>query len=176
MEFIASPAGSVADDVCIDAANEHNMTMVLTNFRLFHHWLYNCRKYILAGLELMICLNRVASMTLTATFKLKVIWNHLLGTFIDCIFIRLVKHFPISLLLSLVFLFKIVTLDTNRCFMLRKQCRRIWMSGKCEMILNSSFYQGKIAWYSFGMKMYYVIELFKGNLDCYRELTRSYSK
>lgn len=37
VEFIASPAGSVADDVCIDAANEHNMTMVLTNFRLFHH-------------------------------------------------------------------------------------------------------------------------------------------
>ena len=35
------------------------------------------------------------------------------------------------------------------------------MSGKCEMVLNSSLYQGKIAWYSFGMKMYYVIELFK---------------
>ncbi|CAH3180450.1 unnamed protein product [Porites lobata] len=37
VEFIASPAGSVADEVCIKAADEHNMTMVLTNMRLFHH-------------------------------------------------------------------------------------------------------------------------------------------
>ncbi|PFX26852.1 bifunctional purine biosynthesis protein PURH-like isoform X2 [Stylophora pistillata] len=37
VEFIASPAGSVADDVCVKAADEHNMTMVLTDVRLFHH-------------------------------------------------------------------------------------------------------------------------------------------
>lgn len=38
VEFIASPAGSVADEVCIKAADEHGMTMVLTDLRLFHHW------------------------------------------------------------------------------------------------------------------------------------------
>ncbi|XP_015758278.1 PREDICTED: bifunctional purine biosynthesis protein PURH-like [Acropora digitifera] len=37
VEFIASPAGSVADEVCIKAADEHGMTMVLTDIRLFHH-------------------------------------------------------------------------------------------------------------------------------------------
>jgi len=37
VEFIASPAGSVADDVCVKAADDHNMAMVLTNLRLFHH-------------------------------------------------------------------------------------------------------------------------------------------
>ncbi|XP_068760919.1 bifunctional purine biosynthesis protein ATIC-like isoform X1 [Montipora capricornis] len=37
VEFIASPAGSVADDVCVKAADDHGMTMVLTNLRLFHH-------------------------------------------------------------------------------------------------------------------------------------------
>ncbi|XP_078378364.1 bifunctional purine biosynthesis protein ATIC-like [Oculina patagonica] len=37
VEFIASPAGSVADDVCIKAADEHKMTMALTDLRLFHH-------------------------------------------------------------------------------------------------------------------------------------------
>lgn len=38
VEFIASPAGSVADDICVKAADEHNMTMALTDVRLFHHW------------------------------------------------------------------------------------------------------------------------------------------
>ncbi|XP_046846351.1 bifunctional purine biosynthesis protein ATIC-like [Xenia sp. Carnegie-2017] len=37
VEYIASPAGSVSDDVVITAANEHNMVMVHTNLRLFHH-------------------------------------------------------------------------------------------------------------------------------------------
>ena len=37
VEYIASPAGSVADDVVIEAANEHNMVMIHTNLRLFHH-------------------------------------------------------------------------------------------------------------------------------------------
>ena len=56
---------------------------------------------------------------------------------------------------------QIVTLNTNKCFILRKQCKRTGRSGKCEIILNSSFSQGRIVWYSFGKKMYYVIELFK---------------
>lgn len=37
VEYIASPAGSVADDVVVEAANEHNMVMIHTNLRLFHH-------------------------------------------------------------------------------------------------------------------------------------------
>jgi AICAR transformylase/IMP cyclohydrolase PurH len=37
VEYIASPAGSVADDVVIEAANDHNMVMIHTNLRLFHH-------------------------------------------------------------------------------------------------------------------------------------------
>ncbi|CAB4022901.1 Bifunctional purine biosynthesis PURH [Paramuricea clavata] len=37
VEYIASPAGSVADDIVVEAANEHNMVMIHTNLRLFHH-------------------------------------------------------------------------------------------------------------------------------------------
>ncbi|EDO37389.1 predicted protein [Nematostella vectensis] len=37
VEFIASPSGSAADTICIEAGDEHNITMVHTNIRLFHH-------------------------------------------------------------------------------------------------------------------------------------------
>ena len=37
VEFIASPAGSVGDEVCVQAADQHGITMVHTNVRLFHH-------------------------------------------------------------------------------------------------------------------------------------------
>lgn len=37
VEFIASPSGSVADEIVIEAANEYNMVMIHTNLRLFHH-------------------------------------------------------------------------------------------------------------------------------------------
>lgn len=37
VQYIASPAGSNMDKVCVDACNEHNITMVHTDTRLFHH-------------------------------------------------------------------------------------------------------------------------------------------
>ncbi|KAK3734819.1 hypothetical protein QZH41_009692 [Actinostola sp. cb2023] len=37
VEYIASPAGSAADDICVQAGNDHGITMVHTNTRLFHH-------------------------------------------------------------------------------------------------------------------------------------------
>ncbi|WFD03964.1 bifunctional phosphoribosylaminoimidazolecarboxamide formyltransferase/IMP cyclohydrolase [Malassezia obtusa] len=35
--YIAAPGGSVMDDACVDAANEHQMVVARTNVRLFHH-------------------------------------------------------------------------------------------------------------------------------------------
>ncbi|KAI3624114.1 bifunctional phosphoribosylaminoimidazolecarboxamide formyltransferase/IMP cyclohydrolase [Malassezia furfur] len=35
--YIAAPGGSVMDDACVVAANEHNMVVARTNVRLFHH-------------------------------------------------------------------------------------------------------------------------------------------
>lgn len=35
--FIASPGGSTNDTSVIDACNQHGITMVHTNLRLFHH-------------------------------------------------------------------------------------------------------------------------------------------
>nr|CAB3224261.1 bifunctional purine biosynthesis protein PURH-like [Phallusia mammillata] len=37
VEFIASPAGSAQDDIVRQACDEHNITLVHTNIRLFHH-------------------------------------------------------------------------------------------------------------------------------------------
>ncbi|CAD5122779.1 DgyrCDS11186 [Dimorphilus gyrociliatus] len=37
VEFIASPSGSQNDQVVVDACNEHNMAMIFTKLRLFHH-------------------------------------------------------------------------------------------------------------------------------------------
>lgn len=36
-KYIAAPGGSVMDQACIDAANEHGMVVARTNNRLFHH-------------------------------------------------------------------------------------------------------------------------------------------
>jgi len=38
VQFIASPSGSAQDDVVRQACDEHNITLVHTNVRLFHHW------------------------------------------------------------------------------------------------------------------------------------------
>jgi len=37
VEFIVSPAGSVNDELVIKACNDHNIALVLTAVRLFHH-------------------------------------------------------------------------------------------------------------------------------------------
>ena len=37
VEYVASPAGSTNDQSVIDACNDHSITMVHTNIRLFHH-------------------------------------------------------------------------------------------------------------------------------------------
>lgn len=37
VDFIASPAGSTNDAAVIDACNDHNIAMIHTNMRLFHH-------------------------------------------------------------------------------------------------------------------------------------------
>lgn len=37
VSFIASPSGSTNDNEVIAACNEHNITLVHTNLRLFHH-------------------------------------------------------------------------------------------------------------------------------------------
>lgn len=37
VNVIASPAGSTNDQAVIDACNDHNITLVFTNLRLFHH-------------------------------------------------------------------------------------------------------------------------------------------
>lgn len=37
VSFVASPAGSTNDAAVIDACNEHDIVMVHTNLRLFHH-------------------------------------------------------------------------------------------------------------------------------------------
>ena len=36
-KYIAAPGGSVMDDACVQAANEHGMVVVRTEYRLFHH-------------------------------------------------------------------------------------------------------------------------------------------
>ncbi|WFD44230.1 bifunctional phosphoribosylaminoimidazolecarboxamide formyltransferase/IMP cyclohydrolase [Malassezia psittaci] len=35
--YIAAPGGSVMDDACVSAADQHNMVVARTNVRLFHH-------------------------------------------------------------------------------------------------------------------------------------------
>lgn len=37
VEYIASPAGSVSDKYVIEASDEHNIVLIHTNLRLFHH-------------------------------------------------------------------------------------------------------------------------------------------
>lgn len=37
VKYVAEPGGSVRDDLVIEAANRHNMVMVFTGMRLFHH-------------------------------------------------------------------------------------------------------------------------------------------
>ena len=37
VKYIVQPGGSIRDDVVIQACNQHNMAMVLTGVRLFHH-------------------------------------------------------------------------------------------------------------------------------------------
>jgi AICAR transformylase/IMP cyclohydrolase PurH len=37
VEYVASPAGSTNDQCVIEACDEHGITMVHTNLRLFHH-------------------------------------------------------------------------------------------------------------------------------------------
>ena len=37
VSYIIQPGGSVRDDIVIDACNEHNLVMVFTKTRLFHH-------------------------------------------------------------------------------------------------------------------------------------------
>ncbi|XP_031570287.1 bifunctional purine biosynthesis protein PURH-like [Actinia tenebrosa] len=37
VHYIASPSGSAADDICVQACDEHGITMVHTDLRLFHH-------------------------------------------------------------------------------------------------------------------------------------------
>ena len=36
-KYIVAPGGSVMDDACVSAANEHGMVVVRTEHRLFHH-------------------------------------------------------------------------------------------------------------------------------------------
>ena len=36
-KYLAAPSGSVMDEECIKAADEHNMVFAHTNLRLFHH-------------------------------------------------------------------------------------------------------------------------------------------
>ncbi|CAL1537832.1 unnamed protein product [Lymnaea stagnalis] len=37
VEYIASPAGSVSDKIVVEASDEHNIVLIHTNLRLFHH-------------------------------------------------------------------------------------------------------------------------------------------
>lgn len=37
VKYIASPGGSVGDQSVIEACKEHNLTLIHTNTRLFHH-------------------------------------------------------------------------------------------------------------------------------------------
>ena len=37
VKYLAAPSGSVMDEACIQAANEHGMVFAHTNLRLFHH-------------------------------------------------------------------------------------------------------------------------------------------
>lgn len=37
VRYVAAPGGSVGDESVIQAANEHGMTLIHTNLRLFHH-------------------------------------------------------------------------------------------------------------------------------------------
>uniref|UniRef100_H2Z6A2 Bifunctional purine biosynthesis protein ATIC n=1 Tax=Ciona savignyi TaxID=51511 RepID=H2Z6A2_CIOSA len=37
VEYVVSPAGSQQDDAVVSACNQHNMVMIHTNLRLFHH-------------------------------------------------------------------------------------------------------------------------------------------
>lgn len=37
VRYLAAPSGSVMDEECIKAANEHGMVFAHTNLRLFHH-------------------------------------------------------------------------------------------------------------------------------------------
>ena len=37
VRYLAAPSGSVMDDECIKAADEHQMVFAHTNLRLFHH-------------------------------------------------------------------------------------------------------------------------------------------
>jgi phosphoribosylaminoimidazolecarboxamide formyltransferase/IMP cyclohydrolase len=37
VRYLAAPSGSVMDEACIQAANEHNMVFAHTSLRLFHH-------------------------------------------------------------------------------------------------------------------------------------------
>jgi phosphoribosylaminoimidazolecarboxamide formyltransferase/IMP cyclohydrolase len=37
VNYIASPAGSTNDAAVIEACNEHDIMLIHTNFRLFHH-------------------------------------------------------------------------------------------------------------------------------------------
>lgn len=37
VRYLAAPSGSVMDEACIQAANEHGMVFAHTNLRLFHH-------------------------------------------------------------------------------------------------------------------------------------------
>jgi AICAR transformylase/IMP cyclohydrolase PurH len=38
VQYIASPAGSTNDEDVIRACDDHGITLVHTNLRLFHHW------------------------------------------------------------------------------------------------------------------------------------------
>jgi len=40
-QFVAAPSGSTNDAAVIDACNDHQMVLVHTNLRLFHHWTLN---------------------------------------------------------------------------------------------------------------------------------------
>ena len=37
VSYVSEPGGSVRDDIVIQAADEHGMTMCFTSVRLFHH-------------------------------------------------------------------------------------------------------------------------------------------
>ena len=37
VSYIAEPGGSIRDDAVIECCNEHNLVMVFTGMRLFHH-------------------------------------------------------------------------------------------------------------------------------------------
>ena len=37
VDYIISPAGSTNDSIVIEACDEHNMVLVHSNLRLFHH-------------------------------------------------------------------------------------------------------------------------------------------